>query len=111
MMRITNNIERLGDSMENVSKILERIYDNNFDFSEKAKNDLIAISGQVDKFLGLIIKELHEKTQGFYQKALANEDLIDQMREDMRYQHIERLRHGECVVDTGVFFYCPCLKL
>ena len=104
MMRITNNIERLGDSMENVSKILERIYDNNFDFSEKAKHDLIAISGQVDKFLGLIIKEMQEKTQGFYQKALANEDLIDQMREDMRYQHIERLRHGECKVDTGVFF-------
>ncbi|MCD4676815.1 MAG: Na/Pi cotransporter family protein [Desulfobacula sp.] len=104
MMRITNNIERLGDSMENVSKILERIYDNNFDFSEKAKEDLIAISSQVDKFLGLIVKEMHEKTQGFYQKALAHEDLIDQMREDMRYQHIERLRNGECVVDTGVFF-------
>lgn len=104
MMRITNNIERLGDSMENVSKILERIYDNNFDFSEKAKEDLIAISAQVDKFLGLVIKEMHRKTKGFYQKALANEDLIDQMREDMRYQHIERLRNGECVVDTGVFF-------
>ncbi len=104
MMRITNNIERLGDSMENVSKILERIYDNDFDFSEKAKQDLIAISNQVDKFLGLVVKEMHEKTQGFYQKALANEDLIDQMREDMRYQHIERLRQGECVVDTGVFF-------
>ncbi|MCK5165255.1 MAG: Na/Pi cotransporter family protein, partial [Desulfobacula sp.] len=104
MMRITNNIERLGDSMENVSKILERIYDNNFDFSEKAKEDLIAISNQVDKFLGLIVKEMHEKTQGFYKKALAHEDLIDQMREDMRYQHIERLRNGECVVDTGVFF-------
>ena len=104
MMRITNNIERLGDSMENVSKILERIYDNDFDFSEKAKHDLITISSQVDKFLGLVVKEMHEKTQGFYQKALANEDLIDQMREDMRYQHIERLRQGECVVDTGVFF-------
>ncbi|MCD4721976.1 MAG: Na/Pi cotransporter family protein, partial [Desulfobacula sp.] len=104
MMRITNNIERLGDSMENVSKILERIYDNNFDFSEKAKQDLIAISAQVDNFLGLVVKEMHDKTPGFYQKALENEDLIDQMREDMRYHHIERLRRGECVVDTGVFF-------
>ncbi|MBU8911825.1 MAG: Na/Pi cotransporter family protein, partial [Desulfobacterales bacterium] len=104
MMRITNNIERLGDSMENVSKILERIYDNNLGFSGKAKEDLVAISGQVDKFLDLIIREMHEKTEGFYQKALANEDLIDQMREDMRYQHIGRLREGECQVDAGVFF-------
>ncbi len=104
LMRITNNIERLGDSMENVSKTLERIYDNGFEFSEKAKQDLVAISEQVDIFLDLIIDEFQEKTEGFYQKALAKEDLIDQMRENMRYQHIERLRAGECSVDVGVFF-------
>jgi phosphate:Na+ symporter len=104
LMRITNNIERLGDSMENVSKILVKIYDNNFEYSEKARQDLVAISEQVDIFLGLIVKEFHGKTQGFYQQALAKEDLIDQMREDMRYQHIERLRAGECSVDVGVLF-------
>ena len=104
MMRITNNIERLGDGMENVSKILEKIYENNFEFTEKAKQDLKAISGQLDKFITLIIKELHEKTEGFYQEALAHEDLIDQMREDMRSLHIERLRQRECEVDAGVFF-------
>ncbi len=104
LMRITNNIERLGDSMENVSKILERIYDNKFEFSGQAKKDLMAISNEVDKFLTLVLNELSEKTDGFYQKALAYEDRIDQMREDMRYQHIERLREGKCQVDVGVFF-------
>lgn len=104
MMRITNNIERLGDSMENVSKIMERIYDNKFEFSERAKQDLVDISNEVDRFLTLILKELNEKTDGFYQRALACEDRIDQMREDMRYQHIERLRDGDCQVDVGVFF-------
>ncbi|MDA3788241.1 MAG: Na/Pi cotransporter family protein [Desulfobacula sp.] len=104
LMRITNNIERLGDGMENVSKILERIYANNFVFTETAKNDLFLISDQVNLFLDLIIDELHQKKEGFYQKALANEDRIDQMREDLRYQHIERLRQGECQVDIGVFF-------
>lgn len=104
LMRITNNIERLGDSMENVSKILERIYENNFEFSDQAKADLIAISDQVDYFFGLILDQLHESQEGFYQKALACEDRIDQMRENMRYQHIERLRAGDCSVDVGVFF-------
>ncbi len=104
LMRITNNIERIGDSMESVSKLLERIYDNKFEFSEKAKEDLVTISDQVNKFMGLIVAELHEKTEGFYQKALAFEDLIDQMRENMRHQHIERLRAGNCSVDVGVYF-------
>lgn len=104
LMRITNNIERIGDSMESVSKPLERIYDNKFEFSEKAKEDLVAMSEQVDQFMSLIVAELHEKTEGFYPKALAFEDLIDQMRENMRHQHIERLRAGDCSVDVGVFF-------
>lgn len=104
MMRITNNIERLGDSMENVSKILERIYDNNIEFSDKAKEDLMAISEEVIVFFKMVISEMQEKTNGFYQRALAHEDRIDQMREQMRFQHIERLRAGECSVDAGVFF-------
>lgn len=104
LMRITNNIERIGDSMENVSKLLERIYDNKFEFSEQARQDLVDISEQVNRFMDLIVQELHEKTDGFYQKALAFEDLIDQMRENMRYQHIERLRAGQCSVDVGVYF-------
>ncbi len=103
-MRITNNIERLGDSMENVSKMLEKIYDNDLKFSKTAKQDLAIISNEVDKFLGLILDELREKNPDFYQKALAFEDRIDQMRENMRYQHIERLRAGDCSVDSGVFF-------
>lgn len=104
MMRIINNIERMGDSMENVSKILERIYDNRIDFSDLAKKDLTDISEKVIEFLGMIIDEMREKSDGFYQKALACEDTIDQMREKMRYHHIERLRGSECSVDAGVLF-------
>ncbi|MCP4720606.1 MAG: Na/Pi cotransporter family protein, partial [Desulfobacteraceae bacterium] len=104
MMRIVNNIERLGDSMENVSKILERIYDSNIGFSNTAKKDLMEISNQVDMFFNLVINEMSEKSEGFYQKALAHEDLIDQMRENMRYNHIERLRANDCSVDSGVLF-------
>lgn len=104
MMRITNNIERIGDSIENVSKILERTYENKLMFSNQAKQELLEIASQVDHFFKLIIEQFKEKTEGFYQKALACEDLIDQMRENMRQQHIERLRAGECSVDAGVFF-------
>ena len=104
MMRITNNIERLGDSMENVAIMLEKIYDRDLGFSESAKHDLALISNEVDQFVELILHELHEKIPGFYQKALAFEDRIDQMRENMRHEHIERLRIDDCSVDSGVFF-------
>ena len=104
LMRITNNIERIGDSMESVSMLMEKMYDNNLEFSDKAKQDLIALSNKVDQFIDHIIKEMHNKSEGFYPIALEFEDTIDHMRENMRSQHVERLREMECSVDTGVFF-------
>ncbi len=104
MMRITNNIERMGDSMENVSKIIARIYNNDIEFSDQAKSDLVRIADQAVAFLQMVVDEMQEKTEGFYQRALNMEDTIDQMREEMRSQHIERLRAGDCSVDAGVLF-------
>ncbi|MCG8568459.1 MAG: Na/Pi cotransporter family protein, partial [Desulfobacterales bacterium] len=104
LMRITNNIERVGDSMENVSKMMEKVYASDFTFSTGARKDLLDIANQVDAFMQLIIAELTEHSDGFYKKALAQEDLIDQMRENMRYDHIQRLRNNDCSVDAGVLF-------
>lgn len=104
MMRITNNIERIGDSMENVSKIIARIYNNDITFSSQARSDLIRIADQATGFLQMVVDEMQEKTDGFYERALNMEDTIDQMREEMRSQHIERLRAGKCSVEAGVLF-------
>ncbi len=104
MMRITNNIERVGDAMENISKMLEKVHHADIRFSSLALKELTEISYQAGMFLDHIIDGMKEKSSGFYEKALATEDRIDQMREDMRSNHIERLRNGECSVDAGVFF-------
>lgn len=104
MMRITNNIERIGDSMENVSKTIERIYNSEIEFSDQAKSDLAKIADKAVVFLQLVVDQMQDKTEGFYKKALNMEDTIDQMREEMRSQHIERLRAGNCSVDAGVLF-------
>ncbi|MBI9089084.1 MAG: Na/Pi cotransporter family protein [Desulfobacterium sp.] len=104
MMRITNNIERIGDSMENVSNILERIHENDYDISKDALNDLVAISKEVDHFLEFVIKEMGEPSPDFKKRAKAQEDLIDDMRERMRRDHIDRLRADSCSVDVGVLF-------
>jgi len=104
MMRITNNIERIGDSMENVSKLLERIYDEKIHLSKNAVKELNAISGEADRFFNLVITAMNEKPENFYETSVKQEALIDQMREDMRQGHIDRLRENRCSVDAGVFF-------
>jgi phosphate:Na+ symporter len=104
MMRITNNLERIGDSMESISKILERVYNDDLHLSENAVADLEAIANKAYKFISLVLVNFMEKEEDFFNKALANEDLIDHMREQMREKHIDRLRNDQCSVDAGVFY-------
>ena len=104
MMRITNNVERIGDSIESISKILEKIYDEELKLSDSAVVDLVAIADEVYKFVDLVLVNYVEKEEDFFQKANINEDLIDRMREEMREKHIDRLRNNQCSADTGVVY-------
>lgn len=92
LMRITNNIERIGDGIENVFKIIERIDDMRISMSQEALDDLQTIAQEVHTFMQLVIQELLEKTENFLSKAKVLENRIDQIRERLRAQHIERLR-------------------
>ncbi|MDY0374359.1 MAG: Na/Pi cotransporter family protein [Desulfobacterium sp.] len=105
-MRITNNIERIGDSMENVSEILEKMYENNYVITPNAQEDLVTISNEVDHFFETAIIEMgeHTHTYGFMEIAKDQEDLIDSLREKIRRDHIDRLRTDSCSVEVGVLF-------
>jgi len=104
MMRITNNIERIGDSIERISQTLETIYEGDLKISDDATTDLVNIANEAYKFIDLVLDNLVEKEDDFFIKAAANEDSIDQMREQMREKHINRLRNDKCSVDAGVFY-------
>lgn len=104
MMRITNNLERIGDSMENASKAIERMYTQELKLSEGALNDLEAIAKEVELFFDMVIKAMKDKPEGFFKMAEAQENLIDSMREQMRNDHIERLRQNSCSVDAGLLY-------
>jgi phosphate:Na+ symporter len=46
LMRMTNNIERIGDSVENIAQAIEDMIETDLIFTEKAKGDLTAAGGQ-----------------------------------------------------------------
>ncbi|MBF0411086.1 MAG: Na/Pi cotransporter family protein [Desulfamplus sp.] len=104
MMRITNNLERIGDSMENASKTIERMHTQEIQLSEGALTDLESIAKEVDIFFEMVVKAMKEKPECFFEKAEAQENLIDSMRERMRNDHIERLRQNNCSVDAGLLY-------
>jgi len=104
LMRMTNNIERIGDSVENIAQLVESIIENNLPFTSRAMADLKTISDQTIAFLDLVTQGIHRPVENFMKQADELENSIDFMREEMRQGHISRLRSGDCAIDPGLVF-------
>ena len=103
-MRLTNNLERIGDAVEALGLLCEDIVDKNMDFSESAWADFYVIAAKVDEFLRMISGCLQKEPAELLQQAEAAETAIDSMRETMRDAHIERLKVGKCGIEGGLVF-------
>jgi len=104
LMRMTNNIERIGDSVENIAQAIENTIENHLDFTEKAKEDLSALIEKVEEFLHLITSGMRQQPSNFMNQADRIENIIDAMREKFRNDHIQRLRCCECGMDQGLIY-------
>lgn len=104
LMRMANNFERIGDSVENIALMAEDIIENKIELSDDAISDVKNISSQVIAFLELVYDGIQSMPPNFMEKAQIIEDNIDFMREEMRNDHIERLREGTCTNRPGLMF-------
>ena len=104
LMRMTNNIERIGDSVENIAQLTERIIEDKMQFTQFARDDLKRISVKAVAFIDLVTLGIHQPIENFMEKAEEMENMIDLMREEMRQGHISRLCNGECILDPGMVF-------
>ena len=104
LMRMTNNIERIGDSVENIAQALEEMIETHLIFTDKAMADLNQLVEKVAEFLDLIIAGMHHRPANFMNRADNLENAIDAMREKFRDDHIQRLRSSECGIDQGLVY-------
>lgn len=104
LMRMTNNIERVGDSVENIAEAIEDMIETNLTFTEKARDDLNLLVDKVIEFMDLITAAMRQQPPDFMNQADSIENTIDAMRERFRDDHIQRLRSNECGLDQGLVY-------
>jgi len=104
LMRMTNNIERIGDSVENIAQLTEKIIEDNLQFAQLTRDDLKTISEKVVIFIDLVTLGIHQPIENFMKQAEEIGNMINVMIEEMRQAHISRLRSGECGLDPGLVF-------
>jgi phosphate:Na+ symporter len=104
LMRMTNNIERVGDSVENIAQAIEDMIENDLTFTETAKKDLNQLVEKVDEFLDLVSASMRQQPSNFMNRADSIENTIDAMREKFRDDHVQRLRSCQCGLEQGLIY-------
>ncbi|MFC1869598.1 Na/Pi cotransporter family protein, partial [Thermodesulfobacteriota bacterium] len=102
LLRMTNNLERAGDEIENIAELMEELIEQGLHFSEGGRNDYVTIETEVRKFLGLVVEAISRDDREIMQKAQEIEETINRMSDDMKGNHIMRLQSGACTVDPGL---------
>jgi len=104
LMRMTNNIERIGDEMEDIAEAIETAIADKFYFSQQAIEDYEVLSSEARKFLALVIEGIKEENGKIMPKAAKAVNSINRMTEEMRLRHHNRLVEGTCEIERGMIF-------
>ncbi|MBW1692128.1 MAG: Na/Pi cotransporter family protein [Deltaproteobacteria bacterium] len=104
LLRMTNNIERIGDELEDIAEALDTMIEDRLFFSEQAILDYVAISSEAREFLVLVLDGIKENSKEIMPEAVRLVESINHMTEEMRLSHHDRLVEGTCEIDRGMIF-------
>ena len=98
------DIERAGDHAENIAEQAQFAEEHAISFSEIGQDDIRKISKTVVESFHASIEAFEKNDLDMVVKTAHLEDQVDEMEEDMRETHIERLNSGACAPQAGVVF-------
>ena len=100
-----SDIERVGDHIENVAELVDvKEGTPKVEFSEQALKDLEQIMDLVMKSFVFAMSAREHSDITDATKVVKYEDMVDNMEEELREQHIERLSKQLCKPTNGVVF-------
>ena len=102
LTRMTNNLERAGDEVENIAELMEELIEQNLHFSDGGMRDYEKIAAEVRNFIIFVVDAIRNDDREIVQRALEFEKTINKMREEMKGNHLMRLQSGACTVDPGL---------
>ena len=104
LMNISGHIERVGDHIENIADLAQNKINEKLPFSPKAEKDLKHIFSKVENSLKHSIKALKEHNIEIARIVTKREDEIDRIEENLRNEHIDRLKKQICNPESGIIY-------
>ena len=101
LLHIIGDLERISDHSVNLVDSAEEIKDKDLVFSEEAEAELDVLFAAVTEIVTITEQALTTSDLELAARIEPLEQVIDDLRDDIKINHIHRLKKSECTVEHG----------
>lgn len=101
LLKMIGDFERIADHAVNLLESAEELRDKRLHLTQAASKELATISAAVSDILELSLTAFLKNDLTTAAMVEPLEQVIDQLKEQLRTRHILRLQKGDCTIDAG----------
>jgi len=95
------DLERISDHALNLQKSAQEMNEKNLSFSKEANAELATIASAVKSILNITYESFESGNYEIANQVEPLEQVIDNLKEEIRKRHIDRLKNGLCTIELG----------
>lgn len=95
------NFERIGDHAVNLLNAAQEIHDKDISFSDQASVELDIVTKALCDIINLTIDAYTNNDLELAAKVEPLEQVIDDLIDQIKFNHINRLKSGNCTIEMG----------
>ena len=103
-LRVLSDFERMSDHARNIGEAIEEISDKKIIFTKAADDGLKVLESAVKDITEVTLAAFRENDADMALKIDPLEEVIDDLCDELKAGHIERVGKGECTLENGFVF-------
>lgn len=104
LLHSIGDFERISDHAVNVLDAAREIHEKKIAFSDEAKQELQVMIHAVKEILDLAVDCFVTNDPGIANLVEPLEEVVDDLKNELRRRHIQRLQRGDCTIELGFIF-------
>ena len=101
LLHIIGDLERISDHSVNIVESAEEMKDKKLSFSPQATAEMQVMRSALEEILGITLKSFLENDVSLAEEVEPIEEVVDDLRDQIKLNHIIRLQKSECTIEHG----------
>ncbi|MBR7088189.1 MAG: Na/Pi cotransporter family protein [Mogibacterium sp.] len=103
-LRVLSDFERMSDHARNIGEAVQEIQDKKVTFSEHAEKELRVLEAAISEITDMTINAFINNDRALAMRIEPLEEVVDDLCDEVKANHIERVSRQECTLETGFVF-------